>query len=88
MEKTAFFYLLPVPFEEGQLLKPVLKLREQPVDAGGAEVLLEEAAEVEALLVEDEVHQGERLQHILTPSRQAAQTELQELALADHLPQH
>jgi hypothetical protein len=58
MKEMLLLNLLPVLLEEGQFLEEVLELDVEFEDACLAYELLEETHNIEALLVEDEVNQG------------------------------
>lgn len=56
MEEATLLDLLSMPLEKRELLKSLLELCEEAVDACWIYVLLEEPANVETLLIKDKIH--------------------------------
>ena len=73
--------------EEVQFLEVLLEGQEMLVVGVVDDELLVEAADVEAGLVEDEVHEGQGLQHELLGLGHALEAEVYELALPQQLPE-
>ncbi len=86
VKEVLFIYLLPVSREEGQFLELFFELYEELEYAVLVDVLLEEATDIEALLIEDEVDKGNIIQDVLLAASQALEAILQKFAFCcNHL---
>ena len=75
MEQILLLNLFLLLLKEGQILKIILEFYEVFQYALLGDVLLEETADVETLLIENEVHEGDRIEHELFVLADILQTE-------------